>query len=102
MLTKIPQAQIRIHICWGNYEGPHDYDIALEKIMPAVKKIRMGAIVFEAANPRHEHEWTVWRDTKLPDNFDSRSWRARHVLELCRAPGARRSANRALLLNRRS
>jgi 5-methyltetrahydropteroyltriglutamate--homocysteine methyltransferase len=69
MLAKIPQAQIRIHICWGNYEGPHDYDIALEKIMPAVKKIRMGAIVFEAANPRHEHEWTVWRDTKLPDDL---------------------------------
>ena len=69
VLAKIPQAQIRIHICWGNYEGPHDYDIALEKIMPAVKKIRMGAIVFEAANPRHEHEWTVWRDTKLPDDL---------------------------------
>jgi 5-methyltetrahydropteroyltriglutamate--homocysteine methyltransferase len=69
VLAKIPQAQIRIHICWGNYEGPHDYDIALEKIMPAVKKIRMGAIVFEAANPRHEHEWTVWRDTKLPDEL---------------------------------
>ena len=59
---------MRIHICWGNYEGPHDHDIALTKILPVVLKAKAQAISFEAANPRHEHEWAVWRDAKLPDD----------------------------------
>ncbi len=67
-LANIPVSQIRIHICWGNYEGPHDHDIPLERIMPMVKKAKAGALVFEAANPRHEHEWTVWRDAKVADD----------------------------------
>ena len=67
-LANIPAPQVRIHICWGNYEGPHDHDVPLERIMPMVKKAKAGALVFEAANPRHEHEWTVWRDAKLPDD----------------------------------
>jgi 5-methyltetrahydropteroyltriglutamate--homocysteine methyltransferase len=61
-LSGIPREQIRAHICWGNYEGPHDFDIGLGKIMKNVLSIEAGAISFEAANPRHEHEWTVWRD----------------------------------------
>jgi 5-methyltetrahydropteroyltriglutamate--homocysteine methyltransferase len=61
-LEGIPADRVRVHICWGNYEGPHDFDIALEKIMSNVLSIRAGAISFEAANPRHEHEWTLWRD----------------------------------------
>jgi 5-methyltetrahydropteroyltriglutamate--homocysteine methyltransferase len=67
-LAKVPASQVRIHVCWGNYEGPHDHDIALEKILPIVLRAKAQAISFEAANPRHEHEWVVWRDTKLPDD----------------------------------
>ena len=61
-LRSVPREQVRIHLCWGNYEGPHTHDIALEKIVGIVLRARAGAISFEAANPRHEHEWTVWRD----------------------------------------
>ncbi len=61
-LEGIPADQVRVHICWGNYEGPHDFDIALEKIISTVLSINARAISFEAANPRHEHEWTIWRD----------------------------------------
>ena len=67
-LANIPSDSVRMHICWGNYEGPHHHDIALEKIMAIVLKAKPAAISFEAANPRHEHEWVVWRDTKLPDD----------------------------------
>ena len=64
----IPCEQMRMHVCWGNYEGPHDYDIALQKIVDTVISARPSTILFEGANPRHEHEWTVWRDAKLPDD----------------------------------
>jgi 5-methyltetrahydropteroyltriglutamate--homocysteine methyltransferase len=63
----IPAERMRMHICWGNYEGPHDHDIALEKILAIVLKAKPAGILFEAANPRHRHEWVVWRDVKLPD-----------------------------------
>jgi 5-methyltetrahydropteroyltriglutamate--homocysteine methyltransferase len=66
--AKIPADRMRMHICWGNYEGPHDHDIPLEKIMGVVLKARPATILFEAANPRHEHEWIVWRDAKLPSD----------------------------------
>ena len=55
-----PEA-MRMHVCWGNYEGPHDFDIPLEKIIDVVLSARPATILFEAANPRHEHEWTVWK-----------------------------------------
>jgi 5-methyltetrahydropteroyltriglutamate--homocysteine methyltransferase len=64
----IPADRMRMHICWGNYEGPHDHDIPLEKILDAVLKAKPAGILFEAANPRHRHEWTVWRDARLPDD----------------------------------
>jgi 5-methyltetrahydropteroyltriglutamate--homocysteine methyltransferase len=64
----IPADRMRMHICWGNYEGPHDHDIALEKVLPIVLKAKPAGILFEAANPRHRHEWAVWRDAKLPDD----------------------------------
>jgi len=64
----IPAERMRMHICWGNYEGPHDHDIALEKILAIVLKAKPAGILFEAANPRHRHEWAVWRDAKLPDD----------------------------------
>jgi 5-methyltetrahydropteroyltriglutamate--homocysteine methyltransferase len=64
----IPADAMRMHICWGNYEGPHDHDIALEKILAVVLRAKPAAILFEAANPRHRHEWAVWREAKLPDD----------------------------------
>ncbi|MGH8740000.1 MAG: cobalamin-independent methionine synthase II family protein [Burkholderiales bacterium] len=68
-LARVPADRVRIHVCWGNYEGPHDHDIGLERILPIVLKLKAGAVSFEAANPRHEHEWTVWRDARLPEDL---------------------------------
>lgn len=65
--ANIPPERMRMHVCWGNYEGPHDHDIPLDKVIDTVIKARPATVLFEAANPRHEHEWTVWRDAKLPD-----------------------------------
>jgi 5-methyltetrahydropteroyltriglutamate--homocysteine methyltransferase len=67
-LANVPASSARLHLCWGNYEGPHHFDIPLQKILPIVLKGKPQAISFEAANPRHAHEWAVWRDTKLPDD----------------------------------
>jgi 5-methyltetrahydropteroyltriglutamate--homocysteine methyltransferase len=67
-LANVPASSARLHLCWGNYEGPHDFDIPLQKILPIILKAKPQAISFEAANPRHEHEWVVWKDTKLPDD----------------------------------
>jgi 5-methyltetrahydropteroyltriglutamate--homocysteine methyltransferase len=63
----IPADEMRIHLCWGNYEGPHHHDLPLRDIVDVVFEARPAAISFEAANPRHEHEWTVFEDVKLPD-----------------------------------
>ncbi len=59
--ANIAPEQMRMHVCWGNYEGPHDFDIPLEKIIDVVLAARPATILFEAANPRHEHEWIVWK-----------------------------------------
>ena len=67
-LANVPAGSARLHLCWGNYEGPHDLDIPLQKILPIILKAKPQAISFEAANPRHAHEWTVWQETKLPDD----------------------------------
>jgi len=64
----IPSEKLRMHVCWGNYEGPHHCDIALEKVIDPILAARPSTILFEAANPRHEHEWEIWRDAKLADN----------------------------------
>jgi 5-methyltetrahydropteroyltriglutamate--homocysteine methyltransferase len=66
--ANIPPEKMRMHICWGNYEGPHDHDIPLEKVIHIILKARPATILFEAANPRHEHEWKVWADAKIPDH----------------------------------
>ena len=65
-LSGVPAESARMHICWGNYEGPHDHDIALEKILGIVLGAKPMAVSFEASNPRHAHEWTVWRDAVIP------------------------------------
>ncbi len=63
----IPADDMRLHLCWGNYEGPHHHDMPLRDIIDIVFEARPAAISFEAANPRHEHEWTVFDDVKLPE-----------------------------------
>jgi len=65
-VRNIPADSMRLHICWGNYEGPHDHDIPLAKVAPILLKAKPAALVIEAANPRHEHEWSLWRALKLP------------------------------------
>lgn len=67
-LAQIPADSVRMHVCWGNYEGPHDHDIPLEKIISIVLRAKPRAILFEAANPRHQHEWAVWSDARIPED----------------------------------
>ena len=64
--ANIAPEKLRMHVCWGNYEGPHDHDIPLERVIDLILKARPATILFEAANPRHEHEWKVWATTKIP------------------------------------
>ncbi|MBM3946239.1 MAG: epoxyalkane--coenzyme M transferase [SAR202 cluster bacterium] len=66
-LRDIPPDRARVHLCWGNYEGPHHRDIPLASILPIVLKSKASAFSFEGANPRHEHEWAVFRDFQLPE-----------------------------------
>jgi len=63
----IPPDRLRLHLCWGNYEGPHHRDIPLQTILPDVLEARPVALSFEGANPRHEHEWKVFEEVKLPE-----------------------------------
>jgi 5-methyltetrahydropteroyltriglutamate--homocysteine methyltransferase len=64
----IPPEKLRMHVCWGNYEGPHDHDIPLERVLGIILRARPATILFEAANARHEHEWTVWAQAKIPED----------------------------------
>jgi len=66
--ANIPPEKMRMHICWGNYEGPHDHDIPLEKVIDTLLSARPATVLFESANPCHEHEWVVWRDASIPDH----------------------------------
>jgi len=67
-LRDIPADRMRLHLCWGNYEGPHHRDIPLREIIGIALKARPQALSFEGANPRHEHEWAVFREVRLPDD----------------------------------
>ena len=67
-LENIPQSKIRMHICWGNYEGPHTHDISLKKILPLLLKANVQTYLLESSNPRHSHEWQVFEDVKLPND----------------------------------
>ena len=69
-LENIPEEKVRIHICWGNYEGPHCCDIGMDKVFSILMSAKAKYLLFETSNPRHAHEWTVFRDRKseIPDN----------------------------------
>jgi 5-methyltetrahydropteroyltriglutamate--homocysteine methyltransferase len=66
-LVNIPADKVRMHLCWGNYPGPHHCDVPLAEIIDVVWKAKPHAILFEAANPRHAHEWTVFEQVKVPE-----------------------------------
>jgi 5-methyltetrahydropteroyltriglutamate--homocysteine methyltransferase len=67
-LRNLPADRLRMHICWGNYEGPHHHDVPLELLLPVVIRAKPQALLFESANPRHAHEWAVFRDQRVPDD----------------------------------
>jgi 5-methyltetrahydropteroyltriglutamate--homocysteine methyltransferase len=66
-LQGLPEDRVRYHICWGSWHGPHTHDLPLKHLVDLMLKVKAGAYSVEAANPRHEHEWKVWKDVKLPD-----------------------------------
>ena len=84
-LRGIPEERSRYHICWGSWNGPHAFDVPLKDIVDMLLSVRVGAYSYEAANPRHEHEWTVWQNVKLPAGkiADPRLRQPRH--QYCRA-----------------
>jgi 5-methyltetrahydropteroyltriglutamate--homocysteine methyltransferase len=65
-LKGIPEDKSRYHICWGSWNGPHAFDVPMKEIVDLLLQVKVGHYSYEAANPRHEHEWTVWQTTKLP------------------------------------
>lgn len=67
-LRNVPADRIRMHVCWGNYEGPHHHDVPMERLLPIVLKAKPRGLLFEAANPRHAHEWTVFESIRVPDD----------------------------------
>ena len=66
-LANVPAERARIHLCWGNYEGPHHHDVPLASIIDVVLAAKPATILFEASNPRHAHEWEVWEATRIPE-----------------------------------
>ena len=67
-LRNVPAERARMHVCWGNYEGPHHYDIPMARLLPIVLKAKPQGLLFEAANPRHAHEWAVFKSVDIPED----------------------------------
>ena len=67
-LRNIPAARLRLHVCWGNYEGPHHRDAPMELVLPVALRAKPQALLFESANPRHAHEWEVFKQAQIPDD----------------------------------
>jgi len=67
-LRNIPEDRVRLHVCWGNYEGPHHLDAPMSVVLPVALRVRAQALLFESANPRHGHEWTVFKAADIPDS----------------------------------
>jgi 5-methyltetrahydropteroyltriglutamate--homocysteine methyltransferase len=67
-LRNVPADRVRMHVCWGNYEGPHHHDVPMERLLPIVLKAKPQGLLFEAANPRHAHEWVVFKNARIPDD----------------------------------
>ena len=67
-LRNIPAERMRLHVCWGNYEGPHHHDASMETVLPVALKAKPAALLFESANPRHAHEWEVFQSASIPED----------------------------------
>ncbi len=67
-IVNVPRAQVRLHVCWGNYEGPHDRDVPLDDILPILQQANVGGFVLPFGNPRHQHEWRVLQKHRLADD----------------------------------
>ena len=67
-VRNIPADRMRLHICWGNYEGPHHHDVPMATVLPIALKAKPQALLFESSNPRHAHEWTDFRDARIPED----------------------------------
>ena len=68
-LDGIPKDRVRLHVCWGNYEGPHHHDAPMETVLPIALRANVGALLFESSNPRHAHEWEVFANADLPEDL---------------------------------
>ena len=84
-LAGVPEDMVRYHICCGSHHGPHSTDVPFRDILPIIFKVRASGIVFEAGNVRHEHEWQIWQDIKLPDGESSDPWSCQSCYEYSRA-----------------
>ena len=101
-LRNVAADRVRMHICWGNYEGPHHHDVPLEQLLPVVIKAKPQALLFEAANPRHAHEWAVFREQRDAGRQDPDPGRAQLDDQLRRAPAAGRRAHLPFRRHRRA
>jgi 5-methyltetrahydropteroyltriglutamate--homocysteine methyltransferase len=101
-LAGIPEDRVRHHFCWGSWHGAHTHDLPLKEIIDLVLEIRAQAYSFEAGNVRHEHEWTVWKDVKLPDGKIIMPGVVSHATNIVEHPEliARRIANFAAAVGR--
>ncbi len=68
-LAGIPKDMVRLHVCWGNYEGPHHHDAPMDLVLPIAVQANVGALLFESSNPRHAHEWETFANAELPDDL---------------------------------
>ncbi|MEM1050769.1 MAG: cobalamin-independent methionine synthase II family protein [Pseudomonadota bacterium] len=68
-LRNVPKDRVRMHVCWGNYEGPHHHDAPMEVVLPIALRAKIGGLLFENSNPRHAHEWTAFQEADLPDDL---------------------------------
>ncbi|MEN7341849.1 MAG: cobalamin-independent methionine synthase II family protein [Pseudomonadota bacterium] len=68
-LEGIPKERVRLHVCWGNYEGPHHHDASMSLVLPIALRANIGVLLFESSNPRHAHEWRVFAETDLPEDL---------------------------------
>ena len=93
-LRGIPEERTRYHICWGSWNGPHAFDVPLKEIVDLLLQVNVGHYSVEQANPRHEHEWTVWQDGQAAGRAQAHTRRDQPRHQHRRAPGTGGAAPR--------
>ena len=101
-LRNVPEEQVRYHLCWGSWHGPHAHDIPLADIVDVMLAVKAQMYLFEAANARHEHEYTLWERVKLPEGKILAPGVVSHATPIDRASRARLAAHPALRAHRRA